>query len=50
MKEFNIMRLMDSCCVIIDKEYYDKLYDYLVDIDVDLNVLNIDDLVVNGIF
>jgi hypothetical protein len=49
MKEFNLMRLMESCCVTIDTEYYDELYDYLVDIDVDLNVLNIDDLVVNGI-
>lgn len=49
MKEFNLMRLMDSCCVTIDSEYYDELYDYLIEIDVDLNVLNIDDLVVNGI-
>jgi len=43
------MRLMDSCCVDIDREYYDELFDYLIDIDVDLNELNIDDLVVNGI-
>tara|TARA_R110000824_G_scaffold2403_1_gene11224 strand:- start:463 stop:690 length:228 start_codon:yes stop_codon:yes gene_type:complete len=49
MKEFNLMRLMNSCCVTIDTEYYDELYDYLIDIDIDLNVLNIDDLVVNGI-
>ena len=49
MKEFNLMRLMDSCCVTIDSEYYDELYDYLLDIEVDLNELNIDDLVVNGI-
>jgi len=25
MKEFNLRRLMDSCCVDIDNEYYDEL-------------------------
>tara|TARA_R100000808_G_C2126645_1_gene136765 strand:- start:636 stop:857 length:222 start_codon:yes stop_codon:yes gene_type:complete len=49
MKEFNLRRFMDNCCVTIDNEYYDELYDYLLDIDVDLNTLNIDDLIVNGI-
>ena len=49
MKEFNLNRLMDSCCVNIDNEYYDELFDYLLEMDVDLNELNIDDLVVNGI-
>lgn len=49
MKEFNLARLMDSCCVTIDGDYYDELFDYLIDIDVDLNELNIDDLVVNGV-
>jgi hypothetical protein len=49
MKEFNLMRLMDSCCVTIDLEYYDELMEYLLEIDVDLNELNIDDLVVNGV-
>tara|TARA_R110000787_G_scaffold112885_1_gene221806 strand:+ start:81 stop:308 length:228 start_codon:yes stop_codon:yes gene_type:complete len=49
MKQFNLMRLMDSCCVTIDTEYYDELFDYLIDIDIDLNELNIDDLVVNGV-
>lgn len=49
MKEFNLNRLMDSCCVNIDNEYYDELMDYLLEMDVDLNELNIDDLVVNGI-
>ena len=49
MKEFNLNRLMDSCCVNIDNEYYDELFDYLIELDVDLNKLNIDDLVVNGI-
>jgi len=49
MKEFNLNRLMDSCCVTIDIEYYDELFDYLIEGDVDLNTLNIDDLVVNGV-
>jgi len=49
MKEFNLMRLMDSCCVTIDLDYYDELMDYLLEIDIDLNELNIDDLVVNGV-
>ncbi len=49
MKEFNLTRLMDSCVVTIDPEYYDELFDYLIDTDVDLNTLNIDDLVVNGV-
>jgi len=49
MKEFNLNRLMMSCCVDIDNEYYEELMDYLLEMDVDLNHLNIDDLVVNGI-
>tara|TARA_B100001059_G_scaffold220632_1_gene242825 strand:- start:1436 stop:1657 length:222 start_codon:yes stop_codon:yes gene_type:complete len=49
MKEFNLNRLMMSCCVDIDNEYYNELFDYLIMIDVDLNELNIDNLVVNGI-
>tara|TARA_R100001244_G_scaffold44899_1_gene40667 strand:+ start:305 stop:526 length:222 start_codon:yes stop_codon:yes gene_type:complete len=49
MKEFNLMRLMDSCCITIDIEYYDELFDYLIESDIDLNILNIDDLIVNGI-
>lgn len=48
MKEINLKRLMDSCCVSIDEDYYDELFDYLIEW-VDLNELNIDDLVVNGI-
>jgi len=48
MKEFNLRRLMDSCYVKIDGDYYEELFDYLIDW-VDLNELNIDDLVVNGI-
>lgn len=49
MKEFNLKRLMDSCCVTIDPEYYDELMDFLLETGVDLNMLNIDDVVVNGI-
>jgi hypothetical protein len=49
MKEYNLMRLMDSCCVTIDTEYYDELMDYLLETNVDLSTLNIDNLVVNGI-
>jgi len=49
MKQLNLDRLMMSCCVDIDDEYYEELMDYLLEIDVDLNQLNIDDLVVNGI-
>lgn len=49
MKEFNLIRLMNSCRVTIDSEYYDELYDHLLDTEVDLNELNIDDLVVDGV-
>jgi len=49
MKAFNLTRLMDSCCVDIDSDVYDALHDYLMEIDVDLNNLNIDDLVVNSL-
>lgn len=49
MKQFNLNRLMMSCCVDIDNEYYEELMDYLLETDVDLNTLNIDNLVVNGI-
>lgn len=49
MKQFNLNRLMMSCCVDIDNEYYEELMDFLLETDVDLNELNIDDLVVNGV-
>jgi hypothetical protein len=49
MKESNLMRLMDSCCVTIDTEYYDELMNFLLETNVDLSTLNIDNLVVNGI-
>jgi hypothetical protein len=48
MRELNLRRLMDSCCVSIDEDYYEELFDYLIEW-VDLNELNIDNLVVNGI-
>lgn len=49
IKEFNLKSIMESCCVEIDAEYYDELFDHLIDTDEDLNHLNINDLVVNGI-
>ena len=49
MKDFNLTRAMEGCCIEIDREYYDELFDYLIETDVDLNELNIDDLVVNGV-
>ena len=49
MKASNLTTLMDACCVDISKEYYDELFDYLMDTEVDLNTVNIDDIVVNGI-
>jgi len=49
MKELNLSRLLDCCCVEISDELYDGLMDYLLNIDIDLNELNVDDLVVNGI-
>jgi hypothetical protein len=49
MKEFNLNRLMQSCCITIDTAYYNELFDYLIEGGIDLNTLNIDDLVVNGV-
>lgn len=49
MYDMNLTRLMDASIVKIDDDYYDELADYLTEIDTDLNKLNIDDLVVNGI-
>jgi hypothetical protein len=49
MKAFNLNRIMMSCCVDIDNEYFEELHDFLMETDVDLNTLNIDDLVVNGV-
>ena len=49
MKAFNLNILMKSCCVEIDDEVYDELFDFLLEMDVDLNTLNIDDIYVNGV-
>ena len=49
MKEMNLRRLMDACCVTIDDDFFDELFDYLMETEVDLNTINIDDLVVNGV-
>tara|TARA_B110000285_G_C14749686_1_gene434607 strand:+ start:396 stop:635 length:240 start_codon:yes stop_codon:yes gene_type:complete len=50
MKEMNLTRLMDACCVTIDEDYYDELHDLIIELDLDLNTINIDNLVVNGIY
>lgn len=49
MKEFNLTRLMDACCVTIDEDYYDELHELIIELDLNLNTINIDNLVVNGI-
>jgi hypothetical protein len=48
MKDMNLTRLMDACCVHIDLEVYDDLHDYLMDFD--LNEINIDDIYVNHVY
>ena len=49
MKEFNLIRLLDACCVSIPNEVHNALFDYLLRIDVDLNTVNIDHLYVNSV-
>ena len=49
MKEFNLTRLMESCCVEIDKDVYDALFNYIIETGISLDNLNIDDLYVNHI-
>tara|TARA_R110002074_G_scaffold86811_1_gene191580 strand:- start:243 stop:482 length:240 start_codon:yes stop_codon:yes gene_type:complete len=49
MKELNLTRLMDACCITINEDYYDELHDLIIELDLDLNTINIDNLVVNGI-
>ena len=49
MKDMNLARLLDSCCVAISDELQGALHDYLMDADVDLNTLNVDDLYVNSV-
>jgi len=46
---FNISRLLDACPFIDDRELRAGLENFLYEHDVDLNCINIDDLVVNGI-
>jgi len=46
---FNLNRLLDSCPFIDDRELKIGLENFLYEIDADLNCINIDDLVVNGI-
>ena len=49
MKEMNLTRLLESCCVAIPDKVQDALFDYLMESDVDLDTLNVDDLYVNGV-
>jgi len=49
MKEMNLTRLLKSCCVTIPDKVQDALFDYLMELDVDLNTLNVDNLYVNGV-
>lgn len=49
MFEMNLERLLDSCCVEIPNKINEALFDYLVELDVDLNTVNIDDIYVNGV-
>jgi len=49
MYDLNLYRLMENCCAKIDDDIFDELKDYLTQIEADLNTLNIDDLVVNGL-
>ncbi len=49
MKEMNLERLLNACCVKIPEDVKEALFDYLIETDVDLNELNVDNLWVNGI-
>ena len=49
MYEMNLKRLLDSCPYITDDNLWNGLYDYCLETDVDLNCVNFDDWVVNGI-
>tara|TARA_R110002095_G_scaffold108732_1_gene95205 strand:- start:4 stop:243 length:240 start_codon:yes stop_codon:yes gene_type:complete len=49
MKEMNLTRLMNACCVTINEDYYDELHGLIIELNLDLNTINIDNLVVNGI-
>tara|TARA_R110000803_G_scaffold34012_2_gene74404 strand:+ start:2626 stop:2865 length:240 start_codon:yes stop_codon:yes gene_type:complete len=49
MKAINLTKIMDSCCVTIDEDYYEELHDLIIELDLDLNTINMDNLVINGI-
>lgn len=50
MKEFNLKKLIQSSMFYnsFSLNEIDGIYDYLLEIDVDLNTINIDDFLVNG--
>ncbi len=49
MKEHNLLKLLDSCCVTIPRDVKEALFDYLIDY-VDLNEVNIDDIYINNVY
>jgi len=49
MYDLNLSRLLDACPFIQDTNLYNGLYEYCKELDIDLNCINFDDLVVNGI-
>ena len=51
MKEFNLKRAMDASPFIssITDETYDALFEYYINIDIDLNEINIDNDIINWI-
>jgi len=49
MKAINLTKIMDSCCVTIDEDYYEELHDLIIELDLDLNTINMDNLVINCI-
>lgn len=52
MKEFNLYRLIDTSPFInqFDNDERDAIADYFIDGGYDLNDINIDDFIVNGIY
>jgi len=48
-RDFNLGRLMNSCCIDIDDDVYSELYDYILESGISMDDLNIDDLVVNSL-
>ena len=49
MYSLNLSRLLDACPFITDNALYIGLYEYCIENEVDLNCINLDDWVVNGI-